>query len=73
MNGLKAFPECKECQCYPECRIDCPDHGDCLLRLPGYLKVMNIDINRTYSDNTHGSDLLTSLLSPSPRRRSHPT
>jgi hypothetical protein len=34
-NGLKGFPECEECQCYPECRIDCPDNEKCLERL-GY-------------------------------------
>lgn len=34
--GLLAFPNCKECQCYPECRTDCPNHLQCLERLPGY-------------------------------------
>lgn len=33
---LKAFPECAECQCYPECRMDCPDWRECLERLPEY-------------------------------------
>lgn len=31
--GLKGFPECEECQCYPEGRIDCPDHVECNKRL----------------------------------------
>jgi hypothetical protein len=34
--GFKGFPECEECQCYPECRADCPDHLKCLERLPEY-------------------------------------
>jgi hypothetical protein len=38
-NGLKGFPDCRECQCYPECRIDCPDHLKCLERLPEYKQV----------------------------------
>lgn len=35
-GGLKVFPECTECQCYPECRADCADHMECLGRLPEY-------------------------------------
>lgn len=35
-NGFKAFPNCTICQCYPECRVDCPDHQSCLDRLPEY-------------------------------------
>lgn len=35
-EGFKGFPDCEECQCYPECRIDCPDHRECLKRLPEY-------------------------------------
>lgn len=35
-QGLKGFPECPECQCYPECRKDCPDRAECLKRLPEY-------------------------------------
>ena len=35
-NGLKGFPECAECQCYPECRNDCPNHLECVKRLPIY-------------------------------------
>lgn len=31
--GLKGFPECEECQCYPEGRVDCPDHVECNKRL----------------------------------------
>jgi hypothetical protein len=31
--GLKAFPLCEECQCYPEGRIDCPDSAACMVRL----------------------------------------
>jgi hypothetical protein len=27
--GLKGFPGCKNCQCYPEGRNDCPDHMKC--------------------------------------------
>lgn len=34
-GGFKAFPSCKECQCYPEGRNDCPDHKECRKRL-GY-------------------------------------
>jgi hypothetical protein len=29
VSGLKGFPGCKECQCYPEGRVDCPDHLKC--------------------------------------------
>lgn len=36
LDGLKAFPNCVECQCYPECRNDCPDYLQCLERLPVY-------------------------------------
>lgn len=36
MQGLKAFPDCQECQCYPECRTDCPDRIACMARLPEY-------------------------------------
>ena len=35
-NGLKGYPRCAECQCYPECRLDCPDHLACAARLPEY-------------------------------------
>lgn len=38
-EGLKAFSDCQPCQCYPECRIDCPDHRQCLERLPVYKQV----------------------------------
>jgi hypothetical protein len=27
--GLKGFPGCKGCQCYPEGRVDCQDHLKC--------------------------------------------
>lgn len=33
---IKSHPDCKECQCYPECRMDCPDWRQCLERLPVY-------------------------------------
>jgi hypothetical protein len=33
--GLKGFPDCPGCQCYPEGRADCPDHLDCRARLAG--------------------------------------
>lgn len=33
VNGLKAYPDCVECQCYPEGRLDCPDHLQCRLTL----------------------------------------
>lgn len=36
LKGINGFPECAECQCYPECRTDCPDHALCLERLPEY-------------------------------------
>lgn len=36
VEGLKGFPDCAVCQCYPECRKDCPDHLQCLNRLPEY-------------------------------------
>lgn len=36
-EGLKGFPDCEECQCYPECRVDCPDHKACMQKLPEYL------------------------------------
>lgn len=26
---IKSHPLCKECQCYPEGRNDCPDHMKC--------------------------------------------
>jgi hypothetical protein len=32
-TGLKGFPDCKVCQCYPEGRSDCPDHKECRLVL----------------------------------------
>lgn len=34
-SGLKGFPDCQECQCYPEGRKDCPDHQSCREKL-GY-------------------------------------
>jgi hypothetical protein len=34
--GFKGFPDCPECQCYPECRVDCPDREKCLDALPHY-------------------------------------
>lgn len=35
-SGFKGFPDCEECQCYPECRNDCPDYLQCVRRLPEY-------------------------------------
>lgn len=35
-RGFKGFPDCDSCQCYPECRNDCPDHLKCVERLPEY-------------------------------------
>jgi hypothetical protein len=35
-RGLNGFPDCPECQCYPEGRNDCPKHRECIERLgPG--------------------------------------
>jgi hypothetical protein len=34
-EGLKGFPG-PGCQCYPECRVDCPDSAKCLEMLPVY-------------------------------------
>jgi hypothetical protein len=36
IEPIKSHPGCAACQCYPECRIDCPDRERCLDRLPGY-------------------------------------
>lgn len=33
---IKSYPECEVCQCYPECRNDCPDWRQCVERLPVY-------------------------------------
>jgi hypothetical protein len=33
---LKGHPLCTECQCYPECRKDCPDNLRCHERMPVY-------------------------------------
>lgn len=35
-DGLKGYPDCEECQCYPECRTDCPDHLKCAAQMPEY-------------------------------------
>lgn len=35
-RGFKGFPECDVCQCYPECRCDCPEHLQCVQRMPEY-------------------------------------
>lgn len=32
-RGFKGYPDDPNCQCYPECRIDCPDHVECKKRL----------------------------------------
>jgi len=34
--GFQGFHDCEVCQCYPECRCDCPDHLQCVRRLPEY-------------------------------------
>lgn len=36
IGGIKDWPDCTECQCYPECRNDCPDWVACYERLPVY-------------------------------------
>jgi hypothetical protein len=36
IEPIKMHPGCEVCQCYPECRIDCPDHLKCLDALPVY-------------------------------------
>jgi hypothetical protein len=36
IEPIKMHPLCAECQCYPECRTDCPEHLRCLERLPVY-------------------------------------
>lgn len=33
VEGLKGFPDCTDCQCYPEGRVDCLDHKGCRRRL----------------------------------------
>jgi hypothetical protein len=35
-DGYQGFPECEACQCYPECRNDCPNYLECVRRLPEY-------------------------------------
>ena len=34
-RGFQGFPDCTECQCYPEGRNDCPKHRECR-RVLGY-------------------------------------
>lgn len=35
--GLKGFPNDRgECECYPECRIDCDEHEKCYDKMPEY-------------------------------------
>lgn len=37
MQPIKMHLQCESCQCYPECRNDCPDFPKCAVRL-GYAK-----------------------------------
>lgn len=36
IEPIKQHLLCDECQCYPECRKDCPDYLQCVRRLPEY-------------------------------------
>jgi len=35
-DGLKGHPRCEICQCYPECRRDCPDWKRCYRKMREY-------------------------------------
>lgn len=36
LQPIKQWPECSGCQCYPECRRDCPDSQKCYESMPEY-------------------------------------
>lgn len=61
---LKGHMQCTECQCYPECRTDCPDNLKCHERLPVYddtlppdLRALIVEVRRLREIERRVADL----------------